>query len=612
MRIKQILALIVALIAGQMAAAQTATLLSDSITIQDDQTIIATGNVEILVDGARLQASKITFNAADNSLKIEGPIVLLQGDDTLFLAESADLDADLRNGILRSARMVLSQQLQLAAAQINRVDGRYTQLTNTVASSCKICADNPVPLWQIRADKIIHDQLERQLYFENARLLIGNFPILVLPRLRLPDPTLKRATGFLIPSGNTSTLLGTGIKIPYFIAIGDHADVTITPYLSAETTTLQGRYRQAFTRGRLQFDTAFTRDSIRPGSNRAYLFGQGDFQLPRDFKLRFDVELTSDPAYLLEYQFSDKDRLDSEIAVNRTRAHDHFNAALISFKTLRGSELAIDDQLPNFQGEVQYERRFYPKNIGGQGSWSVGLETHRRVSNLDQIGRDVAHLGGTLSWNRTAVMNTGIVARFGGELTADAYAIAQDSSYAQFLAFITPALSAELRWPLVRHSANGTTSVIEPVIHLAWTTNLGTNVPNEDSTIVEFDEGNLFSISRHPGDDRYESGARATLGLKYSAFSPSGRTLNLAMGRVFRDADTGQFTNASGLDGAKSDWLVAGQFRLDSRLAVTGRALFKDTLDITKAETQINWNTEKLGLASTYSWIVPDLAEKPP
>ncbi|MGR3290816.1 MAG: LPS-assembly protein LptD, partial [Paracoccaceae bacterium] len=231
------------------AFTQAATLFADTVEIQGNNKIVASGNVEIIVDGTRLQASKITYDAASDTLIIEGPIVLMQQEGTLFLATSAELSGDLKNGIMRGARLVLAQQLQLAASQISRVDGRYTQLDNTVASSCQICKDNPVPLWQIRASKIIHDTQERQLYFENAQLLIGNTPVFYLPRLRLPDPTLKRANGFLIPQLLTSTRLGVGIKIPYFIALGDHADLTVTPYLSPITTTLEGRYRQAFPRG---------------------------------------------------------------------------------------------------------------------------------------------------------------------------------------------------------------------------------------------------------------------------------------------------------------------------------------------------------------------------
>ena len=604
-----LLALLFSIGFATSAMSQPATLLADNVTIQSDTTIIASGNVEIIAGDVRLTATRIIYDSVNNTIQIFGPIVLTQGGETVFFAESAELDQDLKNGIMRGARMVLEQQLQLAAAEISRVGGRYSQLYKAVASSCRVCANNPVPLWEIRAERIIHDQQERLLYFENAQLRIADVPVFFLPRLRMPDPTLKRARGFLIPNYIFSTQLGAGIKIPYFFPLGDQADITLTPYISSETNTLQVRYRQAFRSGRLQFDAAISRDSLRPASARAYLFGQGLFHLRRDFDLEFDVELTSDPAYLLDYGFSAKDRLGSEITIKRTRPDEYFSAGLAHFRTLRGSELAIDDQLPNFQGSILYEKRFFPKVIGGQGGWSVTVETHARQSQADQLGRDVDHIGGRLNWGRSTTFANGMVARARAELTGDAYRIAQDTTYASYLAFFTPAIEAELRWPLVKTSAGGAAMVLEPVFHVAWTNSLGANVPNEDSTLVEFDEGNLFAISRYPGEDRYERGLRATAGLKWTRYDPQGWSFGLGLGRIYRADDLGQFSRASGLDGRQSDWLVAGQLKLANDFEVTARALFQDDLAVTKAESRLGWRTERLSLASTYSWIIPDISE---
>jgi len=593
------------------ALSQAATLVADSVIVSNNAVITASGNIEILYGKSRLTAQQIIYHGADGSLIIEGPIVLSDGDKTMFLASSAELSADLRNGILRGARMVLDQQLQIAATEIARVDGRYTQLYKTVASSCKICANRPVPFWQIRAKKIIHDQQERQLYFTNAQFLIGNVPVFYLPRLRLPDPTLKRATGFLAPTIVNSTRLGSGLKIPYFIAIGDHADVTLTPYLSSQTRTLEARFRRAFRTGTIVFNSALSSDDLRDGP-RAYLFGSGRFQLPRDYRLIFDVELTSDPSYMLDYDYSGKDRLESIVAVARTKRDEYFSASLKSYRTLRGSELAIEDQLPNLQGEIVYEKRFFPTSIGGQGSWEISLRGHGRESNLDQLGRDVARLGGRLSWARGHVFTNGMVGRLGGEMTSEAYYIAKDSTFPKYASYMTPALEAELRWPMVRGGKSAASMVLEPVVHLAWTDTIGSNVPNEDSTLVEFDEGNLFAISRYPGDDRYERGLRGTAGLKWTRYDPDGWSLGLAVGRVLRVEDLGQFTRASGLDGDRSDWLAGAQLKLDERLSLTTRGQFNDNFSFTKSETRLAWAADKLSMAANYSWIIPDLGENRP
>ena len=252
----------------------TTTLVADKLWIDGNNTLTAQGHVEILHGSTRIKATRIVYSGADGGLRIDGPITMMDGDQIIVLASSAEMDADLQNGILRSARMVLSQQLQLAAAEIHRVDGRYTQLYKTVASSCQVCAANPVPLWQIRARRIIHDQQERQLYFDDAVLRVMDIPVFYLPRLRLPDPTLKRATGFLVPTFKSSSKLGWGLKLPYFVKLGDHADITLTPFIATKTKTLELEFRRAFRTGEIAFQGAYSNDDILPGQERSYFFAK--------------------------------------------------------------------------------------------------------------------------------------------------------------------------------------------------------------------------------------------------------------------------------------------------------------------------------------------------
>lgn len=228
-------------------------LIADRVELTGDGRLVASGRVQAIQGERRLTAAQIAYDPETEQLEIAGPITLVEADGSVLVADAATLDTGFRDGILSSARLVLDRELQLAATEITRVDGRYTQLTKTVASSCEVCARNPVPLWQIRAESVIHDELERQLYFRNAWFDLFGVPVLWVPRLRLPDPTLDRATGFLTPSIRTTDELGFGIKLPYFIRLGDHRDLTLTPYVSDNRTqTLEFRYREAFVRGDIE------------------------------------------------------------------------------------------------------------------------------------------------------------------------------------------------------------------------------------------------------------------------------------------------------------------------------------------------------------------------
>ena len=279
-------------------------------------------------------------------------------------------------------------------------------MVRAAVTSCRVCNDGNPPLWQIRARRVIHDGEERQLYFYDAQFLVGDMALATLPRLRLPDPTLNRARGFLIPTARSSSLLGTGIKVPYFIPLGRSRDLTLTPYLSTQTRTLELRYRQAFRRGFMEFNSAVSEDSLI-GPARAYLFGEGMFELPRDFTLTFDLKTTSDDAYLSIYDYSDLDRLDSSIEAQRIKRDQAVVIGLYHFHSLRQDE--DNSTLPSIIGSAQLERRYFPRSLGGEVRVNLAAHSHYRISTLnidgadtDTIvdGRDVLRGTAELSWHR--------------------------------------------------------------------------------------------------------------------------------------------------------------------------------------------------------------------
>ena len=604
-------ALLLVLMALPAMAQDQATLVADSISIAADSKLVAQGNVEVLWRGTRLRASRISFDRSTGQLVIEGPITLTEGDNLILLADSAALSRDLQQGILRSARLVLNQQLQLAAAQINRTGGRYTELTRTVASSCQVCAANPVPLWEIRAARVVHDQLEHQLYFDHAQFRVAGVPVFYIPRLRMPDPSLKRATGFLMPKFRSTSTLGAGIKLPYFVAIGDSRDLTLTPYLSTEgSRTLDLRYRQALRGGTLQFDGALTRDNLIKGETRGYLFGRLSMALQDGYQLKFNLQAVSDSAYLLDYGVSQVDRLRSGLEVTRTDHTSYFSAGLVQFTSIRQGE--DNATLPGLIGDVTLHRRFRPALLGGEGGFWFQTYALVRRSSADIVGRDTARASARFDWRRNWTLPLGINLSALGALTGDIYVIGQDSTFAPTVVRATPIAAVELRWPWIKTGRSGVSQVIEPVVQLIYSPASGPAVPNEDSTLVEFDEGNLFALNRFPGADVTERGLRANVGVGWTRYDPAGWSASATLGRVFRFDDPGQFTSSSGLAGAQSDWLAALQIRTDGGISLTNRAIFDSDLNFAKDEIRFGVTNDHLSLTTSYLWLAADAAENRP
>ena len=598
--------------AGPDPAAPPAMLVADRVYITPQRTLIATGNVEAFQGDMRLQAQKISYDQANGTLEIEGPIRIDQGGDVTILASSAELDRDLQNGLLSSARMVFKQQLQLASLQMTRVSGRYTQLYKTAATSCHVCEDGRPPLWQIRAECVTHDQLARQLYFENAQLRILDVPVFYFPGLRLPDPTLERATGFLIPSIRTTSNLGSGVKVPYFFRIGDHKDLTLSPYVSGKTRTLDARYRQAFRTGSILFEGAHTRDDLRPGESRGYLFAEGQFDLPRGVKLGFDLKTVSDDAYLADYGLPDLDRLRSEVTLTKARRDVMFRGGVYHYKTLRDSE--DQDLIPSAIADVTYQRRFFPDTLGGEMRLSLEGHGHRRQSNLTSTGalpqgRDVARLTADIDWRRTWHLASGLVAQWQIGAAADAFSVYNDANFANSETRLAPRSALTLRLPMSKRGATGHQYYLEPIVQLGWSDLSGDAVPADESNFVEFDQGNLLALSRFPAIDAREDGLTLVYGLNWARYSATGWQAFATVGQVFRQKGDTRFTKSSGLGGTTSDILMAGQLKLSEDLALTARGLLNGELNFSKAEFRGDWRHQKAAVSGTYLWLGTDPAE---
>lgn len=592
---------------------KAAVLIADNVFIDNDRTLVAQGNVEAFQGDTKIRAKSITYNRDTGGLNIEGPIVLTRGTQTLVLADAAELDSNLQTGLLIGARMVLNQQLQLAAQQINRVDGRYDQLYKTSVTSCRVCDDGRAPLWQIRAKRVVHDQLEQQLYFDHAQFRILRVPVFYVPRLRLPGPGLERATGFLVPSIRTTSQLGTGLKLPYFIKLGDHRDLTLTPYVSSATRTLEFRYRQAFRRGRIEFNGALTRDDQLPDETRGYLIGRGAFDLERDFKLRFDIESVSDVAYFPEYLYHDQDRLESQITVSRARRDEYIRASFYNFESLRDGE--DNETLPTVVLDGEYERRYFPTRLGGELRFSLEAHSHRRNSDLDVDsadadlvvdGRDVARINGGVNWLRRDTFRWGLVSDIQLGASFAAFNITQDSTFAQNQTELVPHAAVSLRYPMIRRGNSGAVQILEPVVQLAWTGGDRLDVPNEESTRPEFDEGNLLALSRFPGADRRERGVVAALGLNWSRFDPKGWDAHLTIGQVLRQDADPDFSRTSGLSGTQSDFLIAAQFKSPNGLSLTGRGVFDEDFEFARAELRGDWQFSRGSIGGSYVWLDAD------
>lgn len=588
-----------------------ATLLADRLFLDGPNRLVAEGNVEAFFGQTRLTAGRVVYDRATGAMQITGPLVLTEETGAVVLADSAELRDGLRLGLIRSARVVMEQQLQIAANTVERRSERFTEMNNVIASACEVCPDRNTPLWEVRADRVVHDAEERQLYFEGARFRMFGLPVAYIPRLRVPDPGLDRATGWLSPRFSLDTDHGFGLRAPYFIALSSDRDLTLTPFLGTKGTyALEARYRQAFSNGMLELGGLIAKDSIRNGEFRGMVYAKGDFAIPRGFQLSFNIIQPSDDNLLEDYD-RDETRLTSDITLERVRRDERIRVQALQFRSLRMGD--VNDTLPNTVGQGLYDRRFDMPVLGGIGRILLEGEGYARRAPLAADPERVARFSADLGWRRDTVLPGGLLGAVGVNLGLDHFRIEPAASgLAPTTTRLRPSVMAELRWPLVRATGSGASHVIEPVAQVIWSDDRQYALPNATSRMPELDEGNLFSFDRFAGGDAREAGLRANLGLSWTRYDPDGWSSTLTLGRILRAQDLGQFSADSPLAGKQSDWLLSASVDTAAGLTLSGRSLFSDDFDLTRSAIELDWTTETFSISTSYMHIQADPFENRP
>ena len=180
-----------------------------------------------------------------------------------------------------------------------QIDNNSSEITKGVFTTCK--KREGCPPWQFSAKNIIHDKKKREIIYDDALLRVYDVPIAYFPKFFHPDPTVKRRSGFLIPTIKNSPSSDNYLNTPYFLAIAENKDATFSPRLYAnEKILLQTEYRQVNSKSNHIADFSFFAEKDEDSKN--HLFYEYDKSLKvKDFensKINFKLQTTSNDTYL--------------------------------------------------------------------------------------------------------------------------------------------------------------------------------------------------------------------------------------------------------------------------------------------------------------------------
>ena len=218
-----------------------------------NERVSAVGNVQIYYGGATLEADKVIYDQKTKRLHAEGNVRLTEPtarSPTARSSISATTSAtasSIRCGSTRPSRPAWPPPAPTAAS------GNITVLQSGVYTACEPCEDDPrkPPKWQVKAARIIHDQGEKMMYFEDARLEFFGVP-LAYHALFLGARSDREAQERLPDARriDSSSIYGVAVTTPYYWALAPNYDVTITPMITTKQGPLvQGEWRQRLMNG---------------------------------------------------------------------------------------------------------------------------------------------------------------------------------------------------------------------------------------------------------------------------------------------------------------------------------------------------------------------------
>ena len=385
------------------AGGQEATVLADQLQQVGgaNELLIAVGNVEITQGQSRLLADRVELNQDTGEAVAQGRVVFFDGQDRL-VGDRVDYNLKTGTGVVYNASTFSAPYYHLSAERMDRIGPGLYNVYRGVFTTCE--GDEPAWSFKMGTGTVALDDIA---YGQNASFWVTDkLPLVPWVPFFAAAIRRERQSGLLFPEFGSSSKKGLSAKIPYYWAISDSQDMTI----SLDTYTrrgvgVEGEYRYILSqRARGDFSGFFIREALRSDvdrerldipENRGFFSFRHDWQIMPRLSFRVDANATTDDLVFREYgdALHERARQRAETNVFVSRRWDSWSlvANVLWYQdlttpaatelqrvpeiTLQGLRQPIPG-MPYLQYEVQASFTDFLRVVGDGG---VRLDAHPRV-----------------------------------------------------------------------------------------------------------------------------------------------------------------------------------------------------------------------------------------
>jgi LPS-assembly protein len=601
----------------QIQLADKYTIITENIEYFKKENIIQSKSKATLLDKFNNQISTTDFKYLTNKKLFYGNnINMLDADQNNYFFEKSMID--LKNDMLLAKNIEINFAKNIFGNPNNdpRLKGTSlyanndkTMIKNGIFTSCK--KNDTCPPWSLKSSKITHDKEKKTISYKNAWLQIYDKPILYFPKFFHPDPSVKRQSGFLMPGILNSSTSGNSIKLPYFNAISENKDFTLTPrfYFNGDVM-VQNEFRQIEKNYEniLDFSLKSTKEK-----NKSHFFSNSKIDLNLSnfdvSNLEINLETASHDTYLKTEKIVTQGDF-SSASMNNYLNFNAFNEDLdimVEFRAYEDLSIANSNDkfeyvYPNFK--INKALKTTPDSAGSFNYQVSGFQRKYETNRTEQLLINDFNFLSKHFFSKLGFKNDYSLSFKNSNKDGENSSTYKNGLTSSFYSLLN--LNSSV--PLIKKSANYENELI-PRVSLFISPNKSENITGLDRKI---NTTNVFSKNRLGLTESLEGGQSLTLGTEYNIKKNNEiNILEIDLAQIYRNTNDKNLPTKSTMNNKTSDLLgdikfkpnkyldLEYNFSLDNNFKTLNYNMLKSSLSVNNFITTFEFLEENNEIGST-------------
>ena len=556
----------------------------EDITVDNENKSIISNKSSILIDndGNEIFLENFEYIYGKNLFKSVGQIKINDKNENVYQFSQIYIDTKKKEILGTDTKTFLNHKdfkineknkPRIFANTVN-IKQKESSFEKSVFTICDYRKNDKCPPWTIQSKKMLHDNVKKTIYYNNAIIKVYDIPIFYFPVLSHPDPTVDRRSGFLPPTLYDTKNLGSGVSIPYFFDLGVDKNFTITNrvYVS-ENPLFLGEYHQAFRNSNLLTDFGYTEgykktsDTKKRGEKSHFFakfvknFTNKDDEYERT--LNINLQEVSQDKYLKLYKIKsnlvDFNIETLENSINFTHQEDDlsfsFNASV--FETLKDN---YEDKYEYILPEITLDKNlFLSENYGNLSlqsnykahNYSTNKLTNFLVNDFDWTSNDINFDSGIKTKILANLKNINYESK-----NVDIY---KDDPTSEI--FGSLGLLSEIN---LRKNKGNSIHFLKPKMLVR----LSPGSMRKETGDSRLNPTKAYNLNRVSNINNYETGVSGTLGFDYKIKDKKGKNFDFSVAQIISEKENKKMTDASSMNEKLSDLVGSSNYTLNENFVL--------------------------------------------